>query len=175
MRACAGFTLIEIAVVLFVIGLMAMLVVPSTSGFRVSKLKHEARKLAGRAAFLYDQASANKLVLRLTFDLDANGYFVTRLDPHSPNMLFVPDLDSGAAPVTLPPEVRVRDVTVEDQGTITRGTVSCTFYPEGYVDATVVHLIDQNGTIFTLSFQPLTGKVAIARGDFRPGFAQKRL
>ncbi len=167
-RDAAGFTLIEIAVVLFLIALMALLIIPSSKGFHVSRLKHEARRLAGRASFLYDQASAEKMVLRLTFNLDAQGYSVTRLDPHSPNPAFVPDLEAGAGPVMLPPDVHLRDVTVEGKGTLTRGTATCTFYPEGYVDATVIHLVDPAGTVFTLTFQPLTGRVTIARGDLTP-------
>jgi Tfp pilus assembly protein FimT len=168
----AGLTLLELAVVLFLIALMALLVVPSMAGLHVSRLKHESRRLAGRATFLYDQAAANKMVLRLTFDLDAQVYSVTRMDPHSANPVFVPDLEDGAAPVTLPADVKLRDVTVEGTGTVTRGTVSCNFYPEGYVDATVVHLVDPAGTVFTLTFQPLTGRVSITRGDLTPKAAQ---
>lgn len=171
-RHDGGFTLIEIAVVLFLIALMTMAIVPSVKTFHVSRLKHEARRLAGRATFLYDQAAANKLVLRLTFNFDNQSYFVTRLDPHSPQPVFTADMEAGAAPVALPADVRIRDVTVENRGTVNRGTVSCNFYPEGYVDATVVHLIDPAGTVFTLSFQPLTGRVMIARGDLTPKAAQ---
>ena len=171
-RNAAGFTLIEISIVLFLMALMVVLVIPSMTGLHVSRLKHEARRLAGRASFLYDQAAANKMVLRLTFNLDAQDYSVSRLDPHSPNPKFAPDLEEGAAAVTLPPDVHLRDVTVENKGTVTRGTVSCNFYPEGYVDATVVHLVDPAGTVFTLSFQPLTGRVSIARGDLTPKAAQ---
>ena len=171
-RNAAGFTLIEISVVLFLIALMALLVVPSMAGLHVSRLKHESRRLAGRAMFLYDQAAANKMVLRLTFDLDAQSYSVTRMDPHSSVPAFVPDLEEGAAPVTLPADVKLRDVSVEGTGTVSKGTVSCNFYPEGYVDATVVHLVDPAGTVFTLSFQPLTGRVSIVRGDLTPKVAQ---
>ncbi|HEV3114582.1 MAG TPA: prepilin-type N-terminal cleavage/methylation domain-containing protein [Candidatus Binataceae bacterium] len=171
-RNATGFTLIEISVVLFLIALMALLVMPSMMGLHVSRLKHESRRLAGRATFLYGQAAANKVVLRLTFNLDAQAYSVTRMDPHSTKPAFVPDLEDGAAPVTLPSDVQLRDVTVEGTGTVTRGTVSCNFYPEGYVDATVVHLVDPGGTVFTLTFQPLTGRVSIARGDIAPKVAQ---
>ncbi len=170
--AAAGFTLIEIAVVLFLMALMALLIIPSTNGFHVSRLKHEARRLAGRVSFLYDQAAAAKMVLRLTFNIDTQSYSVSRLDPHSLSPTFLPDLEAGAAPVMLPPDVHLRDVTVEGKGTVTRGTAICTFYPEGYVDATVIHLIDTAGTVFTLSFQPLTGRVSITRGDLTPKAAQ---
>src|SRR5271154_2315303 len=123
-RDAGGFTLIEISVVLFLMALMAILIMPSVRGFHLSRLKHEVRRLAGRASFLYDQASANKVVLRLTFNLDANGYSVSRLDPHGPSPAFAPDLEAGAAPVLLPPDVRIRDVTVEGTGTLARGTIS---------------------------------------------------
>src|SRR5579864_5274107 len=105
-RNDAGFTLIEIAVVLFLIALMTLTIMPSVRTFHVSRLKHEVRRLAGRATFLYDQAAANKLVLRLTFNFDTQGYFVSRLDPHSPQPVFTPDLEAGAAPVVLPPDVQ---------------------------------------------------------------------
>lgn len=164
----AGFTLLELAVVLFIIALVTLLVIPNVKSFTDARIKYAARKMAGRASYLYDQASAGKLVLRLTFNLDTNSYSVARLDPHSPEPAFVPDLDPGASPVALPPGVRIRDVTVADQGTVSRGTISCNFYPEGFVDPTVVHLVDSAGHVFTLSFEPLTGQVAIARGDLRP-------
>ena len=67
----------------------------------------------------------------------------------------------------LPDSVHIRDVTVEGIGTLSRGTLATQFYPEGYVDATLVHLIDQKGRVMTLRIDPLTGQVAIARGDSR--------
>src|SRR5437588_12464975 len=107
--------------------------------------------------------------MQLTFDSDASRYFVHRLDPYSPEPALVLDTEPGAIPVRLPDGIRIRDVTVEGQGTLSRGTVHCLFYPEGYVDATVIHLIDDGGTIMTLVFQPLTGRVQIMRGDYAPG------
>jgi type II secretory pathway pseudopilin PulG len=171
-RNAAGFTLIEIAVVVFLMALIALLIIPSTATYHVSRLKHETRRLAGRAAFLYDQAASDKLVLRLTFDIDAQSYFVSRLDPHALSPVFTPDLEAGAEPILLPPDVHLRDVTVEGRGTVARGSVNTNFYPEGYVDATVVHLADAAGIVFTLSFQPLTGRVSITRGDLDPKVAQ---
>jgi len=71
-------------------------------------------------------------------------------------------------PVMLPAAIRIRDVTVEGIGTLNRGTTATTFYPEGYVDATVVHLEDASGDVMTLEISPLTGQVAIINGDVMP-------
>ncbi len=175
-----GFTLLEIAVVMFIMGLMLALVLPYMGGYRSALLKSESRRLAGRATYLYDMAAAQKVVYQLEFDLDANGYAVMRLDPYAvqptvaqPNGMqpaalgptFVPDHGPGKAPVMLGAAVRIRDVTVEGVGTFTRGHIACQFYPEGYVDATVVHLMDASGNVMTLEFVPLTGQVLIGNGD----------
>lgn len=164
----AGFTLLELAVVLFIIGLTLTLVAPHVGGLRGMLIKSEVRRLAGRIAFISDQAASHKLVMRLTFDLDSNRYFVSELDPYAAMPTFVPDSQPGDAPITLPTSVALRDVTVENLGTLTRGTISCNFYPEGYADATVVHLGDEWGEIFTLAIDPLTGRVAIGRGEYDP-------
>ena len=166
--ASPGFTLLELAVVIFIMGLMLTLAMPYLGGFRSAALHSQARRMAGRATYLYDEATGHKVVLRLVFDLDNNGYAVFALDPYAINPVFSPDISGGGRPIMLPPAVRIRDVTVEGIGTVTRGTVACYFYPEGYVDATVVHLVDEAGHVMTLAFSPLTGAVAITNGDVMP-------
>jgi type II secretory pathway pseudopilin PulG len=171
--AAPGFTLLEIAMVIFIMGLMLTLVMPYLGGFRYAKLKSESRRLAGRASFLFDEASGQKVILKLVFDMDRNGYFVARLDPYAitpANMepQFKPDHSPGSQPVLLPSDVMIRDVSVEGMGSFNRGQVGCQFYPEGYVDATVVHMMDASGNVMTLAFNPLTGQVTIAAGDVEP-------
>lgn len=172
-RGARGFTLIELAVVMFIMGLMLSLVMPYLGGFRYAKLKSETRRLAGRASYLFDEASGQKVMLRLVFDIDRNRYWVARYDPLSPHPtdkepVFTPDQGPGARPVLLPADVRIRDVTVEGVGTTNEGQAFCQFYPEGYVDATVVHLMDASGNVMTLALNPLTGQVEIAAGDIAP-------
>jgi prepilin-type N-terminal cleavage/methylation domain-containing protein len=163
-----GFTLLELAVVIFIMGLMLTLAMPYLGGFRQAALRSQARRLAGRATFMFDEAAGHKLVLRMIFDMDNNGYAAAKLDPYAIQPVFAPDGSAGGRPVMLPPAIRIRDVTVEGIGTVNRGTVACNFYPEGYVDATVVHLEDLSGDVMTLEFSPLTGQVAIINGDVMP-------
>jgi prepilin-type N-terminal cleavage/methylation domain-containing protein len=172
-RGARGFTLLELAIVMFIMGLMLSLVLPYLGGFRYAKLKSETRRLAGRASYLFDESSGQKVILRLVFDIDRDGYWVARYDPYSPHPVdkepvFTPDKGPGAQPVLLPPDIRIRDVTVEGVGTTNEGQAFCQFYPEGYVDATVVHLMDASGNVMTLALNPLTGEVQIAAGDVAP-------
>ncbi len=166
--ASPGFTLLELAVVIFIMGLMLTLALPYLGGFREAALKSQARRLAGRATYMYDEATGHKLVLRLIFDIDNNGYAALQLDPYAVQPVFAPDTTMSGRPVMLPAAIRIRDVTVEGIGTFNRGTIATNFYPEGYVDATVVHLADASGDVMTLEFSPLTGQVAIISGDVMP-------
>jgi prepilin-type N-terminal cleavage/methylation domain-containing protein len=163
-----GFTLLEIAVVIFIMGLIMSLAMPYFGGFHNAELKSEARKLAGRASYLYDEASAQKVIYRMTFDLDHNAYFVTRLDPYAAKPKFTPFTGLWDGQVLMPPGVKLRDVSVEGIGGARAGAISCQFYPDGYADATVIHLATDGGKVLTLSINPLTGNVAIVSGDVPP-------
>ena len=171
-RSAPGFTLLEIAIVLFIMGLMMSIAIPYFGGITSARLKAQARMLAGRMNYLYDEATEKKLVMRLTFDIDHNGYFVSRLDPYQPMAVFTPENDPLMGRVTLPSDVRIRDVTIGGLGSFTSGHPSCLFYPSGWADAAVVHLISRQGAIFTLIVNPLTGQVSIVSGDAGPAPTQ---
>lgn len=149
-------------------GLVMSLAMPYFGGLHSAELKSEARKLAGRASYLYDEASAQKVIYRMTFDIDHNAYFVMRLDPYAPQPKFTPFAGLWDGQVVMPSGVRLRDVSIEGIGGARAGAISCQFYPDGYVDATVIHLATETGKVLTLSINPLTGAVAIVSGDVPP-------
>src|SRR5271170_1044334 len=90
-RMNSGFTLLELAVVMFVMGLIMMIALPYINGLKGSELRSEVRRLASRANYLSQEASAQKVMLRLSFDLNNNRYFVTRLDPFANKPQYVPE------------------------------------------------------------------------------------
>jgi general secretion pathway protein H len=163
-----GFTLLELAVVLFLIGLVMMIAMPHFAAFGDAQLRSEARRLASHANYLYQEAGAQKVMLRLNFDLDHDRYVVTRLDPFAPEPVFMPERGAAGAVVEMPTSVHIRDVSVEGVGTFRRGTVGVQFYPGGAADAAVIHLVDRVGTVFTLAIDPFSGRVSVARGDLGP-------
>ena len=153
---------------IFIMGLMLGLAMPYLGGFHSAELKSEARRLAGRATYLYDEAATHQVIYRMTFDLDHNAYFVTRLDPYAAQPRFMPYGGPWGGTVVMPPGIILRDVSVEGIGAVKAGAISCNFYPDGYVDAAVVHLVSVSGKVLTMSFNPLTGNVVIASGDLPP-------
>src|SRR5216684_2180379 len=167
-RNSGGFTLLELAVVMMIMGLVIMLAIPYLGGLGNAQLKSEARRLASRANYLYQEAAAQKVMLRLVFDLDGNGYFVMRLDPLATKPAVVRESGPAGVRALMPPGVRIRDVWVEGNGALRKGSISCQFYPTGYVDATVVHMTDARGVVYTLSISPTSGQVAITNKDLDP-------
>jgi prepilin-type N-terminal cleavage/methylation domain-containing protein len=163
-----GFTLLELAVVMFLMGLVLTIAMPYFGSLQTSQMRSEARRLASRANYLYQEAGSQKVILRLTFDLANNGYFASRLDPFAAKPAFQPESGPAGMRVVMPAGIWIRDVTVEGLGTVRRGLVSAQFYPGGSVDATLIHLADSKGEVFTLLIDPFSGHVSIARGDLRP-------
>ena len=167
-RNAAGFTLLELAVVMMIMGLVIMLAIPYLGGLGNAQLKSETRRVASRANYLYEEAAAQKVMLRLVFDLDHNGYFVMRFDPFAVKPTIVREIGPAGVRAMMPSGVRIRDVWVEGVGTIRKGSISCQFYPTGYVDATVVHMTDARSVVYTLSISPTSGQVAITNKDLDP-------
>ena len=167
-RSARGFTLLELAVVLFIIGLVMAIAMPYFGGLKTAELKSEARRLASRASYLYEEAGAQKVLLRLTFDLNNNAYFASRLDPFALRPVFMPETGPAGGRTLMPAGVRIRDVWVEGVGAFKRGVVSCQFYPSGAADAAVIHLVSDDGVVLTLAINPFDGHVMIIRGDLTP-------
>src|ERR1700685_1187873 len=87
-----------------------------------------ARGRAARATYMFDEAAGHKLVLRLIFDIDNNGYAAAQLDPYAVQPVFAPDNSLSGKPVMLPAAIRIRDVTVEGVAPVNRGRARTTFF-----------------------------------------------
>ena len=165
-RAQAGFTLIEIGLVLLIISVVLTLVVPRFRDQSHAELISQARKLAATFRFLQQEAILNGRVYRLNFDLDQQRYFVTSAEADDEAADF--QHESGgilARDVTLPANLQIADINVPlVSGKQYEGVAFTHFYPDGYVDATVVHL-DNGQEVYTLYVpQPLTGRAYVASG-----------
>jgi type II secretory pathway pseudopilin PulG len=160
-------------VVLLIIGLILSIAMPNFGNFQGAELRSEARRLASRTHYLYEAAGAQKVILRLNFDIGGSRYYVTRLDPFAVRPMFRLEKGPGGGEVLLPADVRLRDVWVEGAGLFRRGLVASQFYPSGIADATVIHLVDRNGDVMTIGIDSFTGTVSITKGDLSPAALQR--
>jgi prepilin-type N-terminal cleavage/methylation domain-containing protein len=174
----AGFTLLELIVVLFILALAAALVAPIfTRSFGQLRLKAAARDLAALCRFARTQAIANQVVLEVVLDRGANAYWlrgpewvVSRLggieqvataeDPEQPWQVRL----RQARVRPLPVGVTLKSVIL-DPGTLRedeRGAI--VFFPQGSSTGGEVWVSDEKGRGYRIVIDPSIGLVRIHQG-----------
>jgi general secretion pathway protein H len=162
----SGFTLIELVLVLFVIGLVLAVSFPKIAGLGRGDLRQTSRHLIRTVQILVDRAEATKKLYRLNYDLERQEYWATVLQPVSEEAgEFVPVNSALLKRVALPDPIRFKDVVTLRQGKITEGEAYTQFYSSGLVERTLFHITDEDqGESLTLIIQPLTGRVKVLEG-----------
>ncbi len=167
-----GFTLLELSLVLFLIGLLVIVIMPRLGDLGGTRLESSARRLAVLARYLNGEAAFNSQLYRLNYDLDKRIYWVSILAANRDITEFIPDASPLARPVQLPVGITFVDVHVPSAGRVSTGQVYTRFYPQGYTDPTVIHLRDQHSRVVTVTIPPLPAEVRIYEGYIN-GFAYR--
>jgi prepilin-type N-terminal cleavage/methylation domain-containing protein len=159
--AQSGFTLLEIMIVVMILGLVAMLVVPRLFSVLDGDARSASRDVAGLVAALVQEAVASHTIHRLTFDLETNEYWVTTLSQAGGVLEESPPVGAKRA---LPAEVRFEDVVTSHQGLVTEGRAFTQVFPSGIVTRTTIHLEEHDRSHYTLTVNPITGRVTVVDG-----------
>jgi prepilin-type N-terminal cleavage/methylation domain-containing protein len=157
-----GFTLIELAMVIVVLGIMISLVIPTLGEMTGANLKRSSRHLTGMIRFLRDDAEVKKREYRLRFDVPGGHYWAeTQVITSDKTVEFkrVPSTISTEGELSGNTTFKgVRVVSHPDDPFIR-------FTPDGWVEKTFIHLRDGNGKDFTLIVQPLNGDTELREGE----------
>lgn len=160
----SGFTLIELGLVLLIIGVVLALTIPRFQDRSHAELLSQARRMAVTFRFLRQEAILDGRTYRLNYDLDQQRYFVTQAQNGPGQAAFVPAEGILSHGVTLPAPVAISDVSLPlIAGKLHEGVAYTHFYPDGYVDLTVVHM-DNGQEAYTLRVDPLSGRVYVTAG-----------
>jgi len=186
-RGQAGFTLIELSLVILIIGVMLAITVPRIGNRAYAQLGSETRKLALAFRYLRHAAILTGRSYRLVYDIDQQKYWpevgqvatppsaaddgVAADDFSSsggdvvPEERFTIDREGPLEVRKLPEPIGFSDVNLPlVAGKVFEGVVWTTFYPDGYVDLSIVHL-DNGQDVYTLYLlNSITGKVFIEPG-----------
>lgn len=159
----AGFTLLEISLVVLILGVMLTLVLPRLRDPGRAELDAQAKRLTLIFKLLRSEAVLNGFAYRLNYDLDQQRYWAT---PHEAGDLtdFAKEMGSLARGTQLQAPVGIADVVLPTLvGKVAEGQVYTVFYPDGSVDPTVIHL--GNGReAYTLWLNPMNGRLHADRG-----------
>ncbi len=186
----AGFSLVELLIVVALIGLVGILVVPGIGNvFKVS-MNSATREIAGKIKETYNSTMMSKRVHRIVFDLKEQEFWVER----GPTDLLMETEESrekakraekfGSVKaeeefkkresqfslaklitrkkVSLPRGVEIEDIATEQNPEpITEGRALIHLFPNGLIEQTIIHLKDNSNHKATLVIQPLVGKTKV--------------
>ncbi|MCK6556710.1 GspH/FimT family pseudopilin [Candidatus Binatia bacterium] len=162
-RGEAGFTLLEISLVVLILGVMLTLLLPRLRDPGRAELDAQARRLMLVFRLLRSEAVLNGSAYRLNYDLDQQRYWAMPQEGGD-LMDFARDMGSLARGTQLVAPVGIADVVLPTLvGKVAEGQVYTVFYPDGSVDPTVIHL--GNGReAYTLWLNPMNGRLVADRG-----------
>ena len=159
-RRTAGFTLVEIVVVMVLISLFMVFSIPLFSNIGTSGLGTSARRLSGTIKYLFNESAMSGREYRLIYDLDRGTYRAQVLEADGA-LVDAPDQGRQAA---LKGTVRFRDVQLPGRGKFSMGEVTTRIHPSGWVEETIIHLGDGDNEVLTLRVMSLTGTTEVFDG-----------
>lgn len=160
-KAARGFTLIELAVVIVILGVMIVLVVPTFGEMSGSNLRRSSRHLTAMIRFLRDDAQAKKAIYRLSFDVPNGRYWAERLNISIDRTAEFKRLRSSLANEGgLFGRTSFRDIHVPGHP----DDPYILFTPDGWVEKAYIHLRDGDEKDYTLIVNPLTGNTELIEG-----------
>jgi len=159
-KKTAGFTLVEIVVVMVLISLFMVFSIPLFGNIGTSSLDSSARRLSGTIKYLFNESALSGLEYRLIYDLDHGTYRAQILDE---NNQLVDASDQGRQ-AKLKGSVRFKDLQVPGRGKTSAGQVTTFIHPSGWVEETIIHLDDGDNAMLTLRVMPLSGMTEIYEG-----------
>ncbi len=151
-----GFTLIEIAVVLAIIGMVLLLVIPRLPSSERENLRRSAYALASSLRYVQERAAASRTnyYLSLSPGTDSAGFFEIGGD------------GAGKEPVDpllrkrpLQKGIQVSDVIIPRLGKVMDGQLRLDVGMGGLRDFVTIHLRSPDGNFWTVMAFPAGGKV----------------
>ncbi|MBW2473296.1 MAG: prepilin-type N-terminal cleavage/methylation domain-containing protein [Deltaproteobacteria bacterium] len=159
-RGGAGFTLVELMVVMVLVSLFMVFSIPLFSNIGTSSLGTSARRLSGTIKYLFNESALSGLEYRLIYNLDRGTYRAQVLEADG-ELVAAPDQGREAS---LKGDVLFKDLQLPGRGKFTAGQVTTRIHPSGWVEETIIHLDDGAGEMLTLRVMPLTGTTEIFDG-----------
>ena len=167
--ASAGFTLVELTLVILVIGIVGALVLPRFGGLLDRQhTRRTVNVLRGMVRQLHAKAALTKRIYRLTFDLEGQRVTVCYLGSASPTesgeASCVAESSREMRGYVMPTGVQLLDVVLSSGKKVREGAAMTHFHPTGLAEPSVVHLRTPDDAHITLFIEALAGRVKVVHG-----------
>ncbi len=189
----AGFTLVELLVVVALIGLIGFFALPSVTNFFKLSLNSASREMASIIKEAYNSTAMSGKVHRLVLDQKEGKYWVevavgevlldtaetrereqrrlrfARSDEKPKDSGFQLDRGVTRKKMSLPRGVEFEDVVTEQSPEPVQGTTAYAhFFPHGITEQTVIHLKDGQQHQITLAIASLLGRTRLIERYVKP-------
>ncbi|MFQ5443665.1 MAG: GspH/FimT family pseudopilin [Nitrospinales bacterium] len=150
-RLSDGFTLIELILVLFLVGLIATLTTPFLFS-TLDRIKNQSsiREITSTLRYARSQAISQKVAFAFNADIDNNQFWLTNLET-----------DETTKTIAINPKIRIAEFADEEEN-VTDGLFLIVFYPQGNSSGGTMRLEptgrDPEAKIHYISLDRITGK-----------------
>lgn len=169
-RREAGFTLLELTLVIAIIMVMLGLAIPRLRDTSTAELKSQSHRLAMTFKLVRDEAILQGIPFQINFDLDEQRYWITSADPLGGDNVATSTLGRLARGFSLDRDVGIADVMLPLAGAkVNQGRIYTVFYPDGTVDPTVIHLASDSQA-YTLHLNPMNSRLEMTPGYVVPKY-----
>jgi general secretion pathway protein H len=169
-RNSAGFTLLELTIVIAILAVLMGLVIPKLRDTGATELRSQAHRLAMTFKLVRSEAILQGIPLQINFDLDEQRYWVTSADPIGGEDVAATTLGRLARGFHFNREVGISDVMLPAAGAkVNQGRIYTIFYPDGTVDPTVIHLASASQA-YTLHLNPMSSRLDMTAGYVVPRY-----
>ena len=153
-----GFTLIEVAMVLFIFSILMVAAAPRLASFlSSSKLETNVSRLAIYLEHIRDEAIYKRKVLILRCRIEEGTFAVYAPRGEKEKGLLI-------KPLHFPEEIKILDIHIPGKEKKSIGETLISFFPGGMADSALIHLKDNEDKEITLELSPLSRKVEIHEG-----------
>ncbi len=153
----AGFTLIELVVVVSLLALFSVISLPLLLDRGEGDSRRELRRLAGTVKQLYNEATLTRDEHLLSFDLERNSMVAFRLQRNDGQVEKRPFRKE----ISLQ-SLDLKQIDIAGKGSFRTGQVEVKIFPLGWMEQTRISLVDGTGVVKEVVFSPLTGSTKIA-------------
>jgi hypothetical protein len=152
----AGFTMLEMLTVLFLLTVVVVVVLPRIS--LDEDLSSTGRKLVGVLRTFQGLAATSQQHVKLYFDLDQGTYWMMMVEGKEERL----PLDPGwKTPRSLPESVRLTEVSVGQEKHFS-GRVDISFFANGRIEPVTMYLMDTKNNLLGLAVDSLTGGIRVS-------------
>jgi type II secretion system protein H len=154
-RGRAGFSLIELLVVIVLMAVLTAMIVPEMRGtFEDARLRSTGRKLASAMNLAHSRAVTLQQAHRLALDAQSGRFAVERMARETEGSGFIPvsDVPGGTGELDKRITLELSKDTEGDPNTVS-------FYPNGTAEAAQILLRDREGFVLALKVNGITARV----------------